>query len=118
MSRGFGNRMGTVGSRLREVRENLSINQTDMAALGGVTKKTLGLYERDERSPTAEFFEKLHRADINIYYVLTGNQTVPSLDFLAKDERTLLEDYRLFTDEEKQSFLTISRAMCGRKSNI
>lgn len=43
-----------------------------MAAAAGVTKKTQGLYERNERSPSAEYLAALSECGVDVLYVVTG----------------------------------------------
>jgi len=47
--------MNTRGSRLREERARLGLNQDDLAAAGGVKRRAQINYEQDERSPDAEY---------------------------------------------------------------
>lgn len=76
LSRDLGNQMVSIGERLREERLRLNLSQTELAEFGQVTKKTQGLYEREERSPTADYLNNLIPAGVDIPYVLTGNRMV------------------------------------------
>ena len=66
------------GERLADERRRQGLNQTDFAALGGVTVKTQVLYEKSERVPDANYLAAVARHGVDVLYVLTG-QHVPSL---------------------------------------
>ncbi len=71
--------MVSIGERLKEERLRLGFNQTEMAGFAGATKKTHGLYERGERSPTADYLACLSEAGLDVPYVVTGNRSVTYL---------------------------------------
>lgn len=60
----------SIGSRLIYIREDES--RASFANRIGVHKNTLGNYERDDRSPDAEFLGKLHRLGFNINWIVSG----------------------------------------------
>jgi transcriptional regulator with XRE-family HTH domain len=79
------------GERLADERRRQGLNQTDFAALGGVTVKTQVLYEKSERVPDANYLAAVARHGVDVLYVLTG-QHVPSL--LSAEEGVVLAGYR------------------------
>lgn len=84
-----------IGERLREERERLGENQTDFAALAGVTRKTLFGYETAERSPPAEALAAWAEHGLDVCYVVTGiSQNRATSPDLPPDEQLLLEAYR------------------------
>lgn len=91
----------SVGQRLRQERERLGLSQEALGQAGGVLKRSVIYYERDDRSPDAKFFAAVAEAGVDVAYVITGVRTVPATDALPPRERTLLEKYRE-TDEEGQ----------------
>jgi transcriptional regulator with XRE-family HTH domain len=66
------NRMVSFCERLRAERARLGLNQTDFAALAGMTKKTQMLYEADERVPDANYLAAISAAGADVHYILTG----------------------------------------------
>ncbi|AHL34748.1 Cro/Cl family transcriptional regulator [Pseudomonas brassicacearum] len=60
--------------RLRSERTRLGLNQTDFAALAGVTKKTQMLYEADERVPDANYLAAIAEAGADTYFIITGQK--------------------------------------------
>jgi len=83
--------MVSIGMRLREERQRLDVNQTQLGECGGVTKKTQMLYEAGERFPDAAYLAAIANAGADIQYVVTG---VRSDAALTPDERELLALYR------------------------
>ena len=60
--------------RLRAERTRLGLNQTDFAALAGVTKKTQMLYEAGERVPDANYMAAIGQAGADLYFIITGQK--------------------------------------------
>lgn len=60
--------------RLRAERTRLGLNQTDFAALAGVTKKTQMLYEAGERVPDTNYMAALGQAGADLYFIITGQK--------------------------------------------
>ncbi|MBG6247323.1 MULTISPECIES: helix-turn-helix domain-containing protein [Symbiopectobacterium] len=85
--------MSTIGSRLREERDKLGMNQTDFAKLGGQSRGSQAYYERDERSPDARYLSTLSRLEVDVLYVLTGRRT-PDIGDITNDEIELIKLYR------------------------
>jgi transcriptional regulator with XRE-family HTH domain len=60
--------------RLRSERTRLGLNQTDFAALAGVTKKTQMLYEAGDRVPDASYIAAITNAGADMYFIITGQK--------------------------------------------
>lgn len=102
------NQMVDFGDRLRKVRLKTGLSQTDFAEKAGVTKKTQSLYERGERSPSAEYLSAI--ADlVDVSYLLTGNHSVTSV--ISPDEAALLDNYRHLCEEQKDTLNKVSQAL-------
>lgn len=56
--------------RLRAERTRLGLNQTDFAALAGVTKKTQMLYEAGERVPDANYLAAITAAGADLGFII------------------------------------------------
>ncbi|WP_168400611.1 helix-turn-helix domain-containing protein [Erwinia amylovora] len=85
--------MSTIGSRLREERDKLGLNQTDFAKLGGQSRGSQAYYERDERSPDARYLSTLSGLGVDVLYVITGAHT-PVVQDISKDELELIKIFR------------------------
>ncbi|TKC83447.1 helix-turn-helix transcriptional regulator [Trinickia terrae] len=84
--------MDTVGKRLREERLRVGLSQDEFAAIGGLGRKSLGLYESDERAPDTNFLLALRGIGVDVWYVLTGQTLV---DSLTSEESELVKRCRL-----------------------
>lgn len=88
--------MDNIGSRLREERERLRMTQDEFCARSGVGKRALIHYEKNERSPDANFLSAVHAMGADVLYVLTGERAKPiaELELLPPQERILLDNFR------------------------
>lgn len=63
----------TFGSRLRSERVGLNKNQHEFGVIGGVSGKSQGYYERDERRPDSDYLSRISR-HVDVAYLLTGTK--------------------------------------------
>lgn len=83
--------MESIGQRLKEIRENLGMNQTVFGAIGGVGQKAQINYEKGERSPSAEYLANLSKVPtVDIQYIVTGNRSSHSLSDSEQELLTAL----------------------------
>jgi transcriptional regulator with XRE-family HTH domain len=59
----------SIGSRLAAERKRLGLNQSDFARLCGVRSASQFLYEKDTRSPSAEYLSKAMALGVRLGYV-------------------------------------------------
>ena len=88
--------------RLREVRKEMGLSQTEFAAIGGVMLNSQGLYERGKRSPDTAYLERIAAAGADVVYILTGVRG-PGLT-LSPEEADLLANFKA-CEEADQSAL-------------
>ena len=69
-----------VATRLRMVREEMSLNQTDFAELGGVKRSSQLLYEAVQRFPDTRYFECLEQNDVDINAILCNASATNTLN--------------------------------------
>lgn len=69
--------MTTLGERLKEVRGNLGLSQTDFAAIGGVQKRAQINYEQDQRAPDAGYLKAIADHGVDVRYIVTGERMTP-----------------------------------------
>lgn len=94
------------GERLREERQRLSLNQTAMGELGGVTKKTQMLYESSTRAPDADYLAAIASAGADVLYIITGMRGENTAS--TPTELAYLRNCRVLpTQEAKQAGLDI-----------
>ncbi len=98
--------MGSIGSRLRDERERLELNQSDFAVVAGTTRKSQFNYESDARRPDADYLAAIAAAGVDVLFVLTGqrSQAVSPAASLPPRARALLDNYEA-TDEEGKRFI-------------
>lgn len=60
------------GERLREERERIGLNQTELAEMGGIKRMAQGQYEHEIRSPTVRYLAAVAGAGIDVQYLLFG----------------------------------------------
>ena len=80
-----------IGERLKEERERLGLNQTQMGAIGGVRTQAQLKYEKEESFPNAQYFFETAKRGLDVQYVVTG---VRSTKLLTDEEQLLLDSYR------------------------
>jgi len=86
--------MSSIGERLREERQRLDKNQTEMGELGGVLKQAQIKYEKGDRSPDAAYLAAIATAGADIRYIVTGQRDGPAPETLSTEERAMLDRYR------------------------
>lgn len=88
--------MSSIGDRLREEREKLSLSQTQLAELTGTTRKSQFNYETDARRPDADYLAAATSVGVDVLYVLTGQRAggVKPAPTLTGDEEELLALFR------------------------
>lgn len=67
-----------IGQRLRKVRDDLGLTQTEMASRVSVSPRTWQSWERAEYYPTAEALRFLAEQGVDVNWVLTGNMALPA----------------------------------------
>lgn len=82
----------SIAARIKEERERLGLNQTQLAALAGSTKKTQIRWEQEGgASPDAEALAAWARIGVDVQYIVTGERCSGAL---TPDEKELLEKFR------------------------
>lgn len=100
--------MSSTGKRLEEVRNQLGLNKTAFAAIGGVSTTSQTNYEENIRSPDSDYLEKIAAAGADVLYVITG-RTIPPSD-LTNDEILLVNNYRDASEKRRVTLLAVSSA--------
>lgn len=84
------------GARLREERERIGQNQTQLAAVAGIRRMAQGQYEHGTRSPTVRYLAAIASVGIDLPYVLFGTRINPSDQDRRSVEKKvfeMVEDY-------------------------
>lgn len=83
--------MSTIGERLKNERERLGLNQTQLGAIGGVQKQSQLKYENGVTSPTASYLAEVAKIGVDIQYVILGARTSTAIN---EEELLLLQRFR------------------------
>lgn len=83
-----------IGSRIKEERERLGMNQTEFGAVGNATRKTQFNYEIGERVPSADYLERLASIGVDVGYIITGIRGGGVLPTYSPDEVVLISAWR------------------------
>jgi transcriptional regulator with XRE-family HTH domain len=105
-----GKMMRTIGARLKEERARLGINQKMMAEIGGVTPKTQGIYEKDDRMPDADYLSRAYGAGVDVQYVVTGVKAKPITPLFDEEGKKIELGDRTSEDYVAAIFLVLSAA--------
>lgn len=97
-----------IGNRLREERERLGFNQTDLATLGGASKNSQYNYEKGDRHPDSAYLAAVAEHGVDVLYVITGERLPIESDSLSADEAALLTAYRLANDDDRPVLVRIA----------
>lgn len=87
--------MESIGERLRAERKRLGFSLKAFGALGGVSEKTLVLYEKGERTPDVSFLANLSESGVDALFVVTGRADTSAL---SAEETDLVRRYREASD--------------------
>ena len=95
------------GERLRQERSRLDLSQKDFAALFGKKNMAVMRYEKGERVMGQEDLEVLHKAGVDVWYLITGERTQP--DLLSDEAKELLKYWDQVDPEQHQTLMTLVR---------
>lgn len=94
----------SIGSRIKERREELGITQTRLAELLGVSKGAIGNYETDANSPKASIMYKVFDVlDCDANYLFQDEMGDRS--GLASKDETLLQFYHRLNEEGQEKLI-------------
>lgn len=83
--------MDNFGSRLKEERKRLGLNQAQLAELASTTNVSQSRYENGERSPDCDYLSRVAEAGVDVMYILSGRRDTSKL---TPDEVDLVRRYR------------------------
>jgi len=77
----------SIGSRIKEERKRLGMDQIAFGNLGGVQAVAQSNYENDKRNPDAAYLAAVAAAGADVLYIVTGVRSVGPKDLEADLER-------------------------------
>ncbi len=79
-------KIGSVGNRLRIVREERGLSQRELAQRSGLSSNAISLIERDENSPSVSTLQNLASAlNVKMSYFFDDHEPTPVLHVKAKN---------------------------------
>ena len=70
-----------IGKRIKNVRKNLSLSQTEFASGLNISQSAISAYEKNERIPSKNVLNQIsYKYSINLEYLLNGKEPI----FLSK----------------------------------
>lgn len=90
-----------IGARLQAERKRLDLTQDQMAALVGVSKRTLASYEAGTREAGAALLNLAAGAGVDVLFVLTGVPSPHATESLSADEAEFVALLRGIADGDK-----------------
>lgn len=76
-----------IGTRLREERKRLGMDQATFGEIGGVKALAQHTYESGKRTPDAKYLEAVAAAGADVLYIVTGARSLSAKDLEADIER-------------------------------
>ncbi|MCW5320564.1 XRE family transcriptional regulator [Verminephrobacter aporrectodeae subsp. tuberculatae] len=99
--------MNSIGDRILQERERLSLTQPVLAEKCGVTMRSQRNYEKGHRSPDADYLAVLAQQGLDVLYILTNQRSGCAL---SKEEVQLLTAFRASSKARKACMLEVSEA--------
>ncbi|PZP61199.1 MAG: transcriptional regulator [Delftia acidovorans] len=100
----------SIGARLKEVREELGLSQTEFAQIAekagvpGATRQSQAKYEKGLAAPSAAYLATIAAAGADVLYILTGQriQQPVSETELTPRQRALLDNHEHSDEDGKK----------------
>lgn len=109
----------SIGSRMRERREELGITQPELADMLGITKGAVSNYETGANTPKASMMYKIFKVlkcDAN--YLYQDDLAESESSMLPQDERNILRMYRALNAEGKEKLIDYADDLVQSKKYI
>ncbi|CEE93476.1 Regulatory protein, putative (fragment) [Xenorhabdus nematophila str. Anatoliense] len=98
--------MSTMGSRLKEERQRLGLNQTEFTDLVGHSLIQQIHYERDAFPLGGLYLQALTRHGIDTIYIITGSRLQPVS--ISAEEQEIIEHYRAMNEASRLKIPEVS----------
>lgn len=95
-------------ARLRSLRKQTGLNQTDFASVGGVGLGSQSKYERGDTEPGAAYLAALAEQGHDVAYLLTGRA---GSDLLDAPSSELLAAFSCLTSEQQAKLLAFVQSI-------
>lgn len=103
--------MLNIGDRLKAERLRLGFNQSDFAERAGVSKTTQFNYEKNDRSPDADYLAEIGKAGVDLMYVLTGQRSLAAADGFSAEAVQIMGWFDHLAEEDRAVVTRVLRAL-------
>jgi len=87
----------TIGERLKSLRIEANLKQSDVANITGISTSNISRIEKNEISPSAKMILQICKSfSVSTDWLLTGEEKNYIHDELTKDEKQIITAYRCF----------------------
>lgn len=106
----------SFGSKLREERERLALNQTEFAEACGVKQLAQSNYENDKRKPDATYLIAAANLGVDMNYLFTGVRVTSPYGVVNNaEEAEMLAEYREGSEEARDAARYTLTRVSGKK---
>ena len=104
--------MSSIGERIKTLRINLELSQSEVAKAADITEATLSRYENDKRSPKGEIISRLANIlGTTSDFLLNGkDSSTPTNNFTETDiPKEYASKYKVTSRDKKQYFESMKK---------
>ncbi|MCK8487059.1 helix-turn-helix domain-containing protein [Paenibacillus sp. MBLB2552] len=111
--------MKDIGYRIKCIRKENNLNQTQFAKSIGISQGNLSEIEMGNINPSAETLISLRQQyNVNLNWLLTGSEADDGTTYKDVSEEQLLEGYRKLNDYDKLEIIEIVELKNRLRSNV
>lgn len=100
-----------IGSRLRDERERLGMNQSELGAVADIARNTQAEYENGKRACNLNYLLAIRELGIDPAYLIDGRRDITAI---SRDTAAFLDCVSSLTGPEKEALKTVALSMAGR----
>lgn len=111
--------MNEIGYRIKCIRKENNLNQSQFAKSIGISQGNLSEIEMGNSNPSAETLVSIRvQYNINLNWLLTSVDLEDGFTYEDHEEKKLLENYRNLTDYDKNEIIEIMQFKTRLRSNL
>jgi len=113
------NVLHNIGSRIRDARLDRGLTQDQLAARVGVSRSAVAQWETGRTGQVTGNLSRIARAlEVNVEYLIYGEDKRIPLEARQGDELALLRLYRECDPEDRQILLRTARRLARRENGV
>lgn len=104
----------SLGDRIREIREDQGLKQSDLAGRVGTSQSTISQLEKGKQNPSYRTLQKIADAlDVSVGYLLGEEE----LEELSEEEEAFFREYRGLSEEARRQLREYSAFLQQRSED-